>query len=165
MKFYTQADFDRNRLERKKELARMLLCALPFLAASVAGFVIRNELLCIAGCVLFFSVMIFLYDLRLQPALRFGRHLREIHSGMSHQTLGALTRLGSDPVYMDGVDFHEVIINIYEDLAEEGERRFLLDVSKAVPADWMDQDVIVTSHGNFLLAAELAAEAKKESLA
>lgn len=164
MRFYTQADFDQNRAEKKKELMRMLLCALPFLAAAVTGFAVRSEILCIAGCILFFCVIIFLYDLRLQPALRYGRYLKEIHSGMSHQTLGALTHLGSDPVYMDGVDFYEVIINIYEDLAEEGERRFLLDASKAVPQEWMDQDVIVTSHGNFLLAAELAADAKKESL-
>ncbi len=162
MKFYTQADFDVNKAEKKKELVRMALCALPFLAASVAGFVIRNEILCIAGCSLFFSVIIFLYDLRVQPALRYGRHLNEIHSGTSHRTLGALVRLGCDPVYMDGVDFHEVIINIYEDLAEEGERRFLLDVNKQVPSEWMNQDIIVTSHGSYMLEAELASEAKKE---
>ena len=131
----------------------------------LAGFVIRNEIICIAGCILFFSVIIFLYDLRLQPALRYGRHLQEIHSGMSHQTLGALVRLGSDSVYMGGIDFHEVIINIYEDLAEEGERRFLLDINKEVPAEWMDQDVIVTSHGNFVLEVELAADVKKEKQA
>lgn len=165
MKFYTQADFDQNRAEKKKEIARAFLCAVPFLAAAIAGFVIRNEILCIAGCILFFSVLIFLYDLRLQPVLRYGRHLREVHSGMSHKTLGALTHLGSDPVYMEGIDFYEVILNIYEDLSEEGERRFLLDVTKAVPVEWLKQDVIVTSHGNFLLEAELAADAKKEQKA
>lgn len=160
MKFYTQADFEQSKAEKKRELIRLALCALPFLAASIAGFVIRNEILCAGCCIAFFSVIVFLYDLRLQPALRYGRHLKEIHSGISHQTLGALTHLGSDPVYMDGIDFHEVIINIYEDLAEEGERRFLLDVSKTVPEEWMNQDVIVTSHGNYLLEAVLAQEVR-----
>ena len=60
-------------------------------------------------------------------------------------------RIGSDPVYQDGVNFHEVILNIYEDMAEEGERRFLLDVNKEIPQDWIGQDVVVTSHGSFLL--------------
>ena len=161
MKFYTQADFDQSRAEKKRELMHMALLALPFLAVSVVGFAIRNEILCIAGCILFFSLILFLYDLRVQPAVRYGRHLSEIHSGTTHKTLGALVRLGVDPVYMDGIDFHEVIINIYEDLAEEGERRFLLDVSKQVPAEWMNQDIVVTSHGNYVLEAELAAEAKK----
>jgi len=165
MKLYSQADLDRSKAEKKKELVRMMLIALPFLAVSVAGFVIRNEILCIAGCILFFSVIVFLYDLRLQPALRYGRHLQEIHTGISHQTLGALVRLNRDPVYMGGIDFHEVIINIYEDLAEEGERRFLLDVHKEVPAEWINHDVIVTSHGNFVLEVELAEEAKKEKQA
>lgn len=162
MKLYSQADLDRSKAEKKKELVRMALLALPFLAVSAAGFIVRNEILCIIGCILFFSMIIFMYDLRLQPALRYGRHLQEIHSGMSHQTLGALVRLSSDPVYMGGIDFHEVIINIYEDLAQEGERRFLLDANKEVPAEWMNQDVIVTSHGNFVLAVDLAADVKKE---
>lgn len=161
MKFYTQADFDRNKAEKKKELMRTALLALPFLAVSVAGFLIRNEILCIAGCILFFSVILFMYDLRVQPALRYDRYLKESHSGMSRRTLGALVRVGCDPVYMDGIDFHEVIINIYEDLSEEGERRFLLDVNKTIPAEWMNQDIIVTSHGSYVLEAELASQAKK----
>ena len=118
---------------------------------AIAAFVLRIELLCIAGFVIAGSILIFLYDLRIKPALRYGRYLAEAHSGLTRQTVGALVRIGSAPVYQDGVNFHEVILNIYEDMAEEGERRFLLDVNKEIPQDWIGQDVVVTSHGSFLL--------------
>lgn len=151
MKLYDQTDFDANRREKRRQIRRALMLALPFFALAIAAFVLRIELLCIAGFVIAGSILIFLYDLRIKPALRYGRYLAEAHSGLTRQTVGALVRIGSDPVYQDGVNFHEVILNIYEDMAEEGERRFLLDVNKEIPQDWIGQDVVVTSHGSFLL--------------
>ena len=151
MKLYDQTDFDANRREKRRQIRRALILALPFFAMAIAAFVLRIELLCIAGFVISGSILIFLYDLRIKPALRYGRYLAEAHSGLTRQTVGALVRIGSDPVYQDGVNFHEVILNIYEDMAEEGERRFLLDVNKEIPQDWIGQDVVVTSHGSFLL--------------
>lgn len=151
MKLYAQADFDANRREKRRQIRRALILALPFFAMAIAAFVLRIELLCIAGFVIAGSILIFLYDLRIKPALRYGRYLAEAHSGLTRQTVGALVRIGSDPVYQDGVNFHEVILNIYEDMAEEGERRFLLDVNKEIPQDWIGQDVVVTSHGSFLM--------------
>ena len=151
MKLYAQADFDANRREKRRQIRRALILALPFFAMAIAAFVLRIELLCIAGFVIAGSILIFLYDLRIKPALRYGRYLAEAHSGLTRQTVGALVRIGSDPVYQDGVNFHEVFLNIYEDMAEEGERRFLLDVNKEIPQDWIGQDVVVTSHGSFLL--------------
>ena len=151
MKLYAQADFYANRREKRRQIRRALILALPFFAMAIAAFVLRIELLCIAGFVIAGSILIFLYDLRIKPALRYGRYLAEAHSGLTRQTVGALVRIGSDPVYQDGVNFHEVILNIYEDMAEEGERRFLLDVNKEIPQDWIGQDVVVTSHGSFLL--------------
>lgn len=151
MKLYDQTDFDANRREKRRQIRRALMLALPFFAPAIAAFVLRIELLCIAGFVIAGSILIFLYDLRIKPALRYGRYLAEAHSGLTRQTVGALVRIGSDPVYQDGVNFYEVILNIYEDMAEEGERRFLLDVNKEIPQDWIGQDVVVTSHGSFLL--------------
>ena len=151
MKLYDQTDFDANKREKRRQIRRALILALPFFAMAIAAFVLRIELLCIAGFVIAGSILIFLYDLRIKPALRYGRYLAEAHSGLTRQTVGALVRIGSDPVYQDGVNFYEVILNIYEDMAEEGERRFLLDVNKEIPQDWIGQDVVVTSHGSFLL--------------
>lgn len=151
MKLYDQTDFDANKREKRRQIRRALMLVLPFFLMAIAAFVLRIELLCIAGFVIAGSILIFLYDLRIKPALRYGRYLAEAHSGLTRQTVGALVRIGSDPVYQDGVNFHEVFLNIYEDMAEEGERRFLLDVNKEIPQDWIGQDVVVTSHGSFLL--------------
>ena len=151
MKLYAQADFDRNREDRRRAVVRALLCALPFLAVAVVGFIVRVEALCIAGCILCAAVLIFLYDWRIAPAVRYGRYLREVSSGLTRQTLGTLKRLGGEPVYEDGVNFLELILNIYEDQSPEGERRFLIDCDRPVPGEWIGQDVIVTSHGSFVL--------------
>lgn len=151
MKLYDQKDFDENRREKRRQTTRALLLALPFFAVAVAAFILRIELLCIAGLVAAGAILIFLYDLRIKPARRYGRYLAEAHGGLSRQTVGTLVRIGSDAVYQDGVNFHEVILNIYEDMAEEGERRFLLDVKKEIPRDWIGRDVVAASHGSFLL--------------
>ena len=151
MKLYAQTDFDANRQEKRRQITLALALALPFFVIAAAAFGLRIELLCIAGLVIAGAILIFLYDLRIKPALRYGRYLAEAHSGLSRQTVGALVRIGSDPVYQDGVNFYEVILNIYEDMAEEGERRFLLDAKKDIPQDWIGQDVVVTSHGSVLL--------------
>ena len=151
MKLYDQTDFDANRQEKRRQIRRALLLALPFFVMAIAAFVLRIELLCTAGLVIAGAILIFLYDLRIKPALRYGRYLAEAHSGLTRQTVGALVRIGADLVYQDGVNFHEVILNIYEDMSVEGERRFLLDAKKAIPQDWIGQDVVATSHGSFLL--------------
>lgn len=155
MKLYAQTDFDANRREKRRQIVRALVLSLPFFVIAAVAFCLRIEPLCIAGLVLAGAILIFLYDLRIKPALRYGRYLAEAHSGLSRQTVGALVRIGSDPVYQDGVNFREVILNIYEDMSVEGERRFLLDAKKDIPQDWIGQDVVVTSHGSFLLDAAL----------
>ncbi|MBQ2949150.1 MAG: hypothetical protein IJD94_09305 [Clostridia bacterium] len=160
MKLYSQESFQQNAQDKKRELIRMMIFALPCLAVAVAGFALRIEPLCTAGVILCGAVIIFLYDAKLGPQVRYGRYLKEAHSGLSRKTLGTLVRIGSDPVYTDGVNFREIILNIYEDMSEEGERRFLLDWRREMPAEWLDQDIIVTSHGSYLLEMELAAEAK-----
>ena len=159
MKLYEQTDFDKSKKEKSDALRKTLLFMLPFLAAGIAGFALRIEPLCALGLFLAGAVAIFMYDYRVKPALRYCAYLSEAHSGLTRQTVGALVRIGCDPVYEDGVNFYEVILNIYEDMDEEGERRFLLDAKKALPCEWLGHDIVVTSHGSYLLEAR-AAETK-----
>ena len=151
---YSDADFERNKAQRRQMLTHMLLFALPGLALAAAGLIARIELMCTAGLIIAGAVLIFICDLKLKPVLRYGRYLKEIHSGLSHKTAGTLVRIGSDPVYMDDVWLTEIILNVYEDMSEEGERRFLLDRTKPAPEDMMGRDVALTSHGNFVLDIE-----------
>jgi len=155
MKLYAQADFDSNKQEKKREIVRTAFFALPCLAIAIAAFLLRMEGLSIAGCILCGAIIILLWDLRISPVIHYGRFLQEIHSGLTKKTLGTLVRVSNDLVYQDRVYSHELTLNIYEDMDEEGERRFLLDREKEFPADWMGEDVVITSHGSFVLEAEL----------
>lgn len=165
MKLYDQTDFDVNKAEKRAALMCTLLFALPGLALAVAGFALRIEVLCTLGCFVAGACTIFLYDLRIKPAFRYGAFLAEAHSGLTRQTLGALVRICCDPVYQDGVNFYEVILNIYEDMDEEGERRFLLDARKQIEQKWLGEDVVFTHHGSYVLEAHLASDVKKDAQA
>lgn len=156
---YTEADSIGNKKSRNKALMQMALCALPGLVAGIAGAALRIQMLCAGGLIVCFAAIIFIFDLKLMPVLRYGRFLREIASGISHTTAGTLVRLGSDPVYTDGVWFYELILNVYEDLSEEGERRFLLDCAKMVSQALVGRDVALVSHGNFVLDVKTMGDA------
>lgn len=159
MKLYSQADFDGNKADKQREIRHALLCALPFFAVAVAAFALRIEWLCMAACFVCGALLILLYELRIGPVIHYGRFLREMHSGLTKKTLGTLVRVSDDLVYQDHVYSREITINIYEDMDEEGERRFLLDQEKEFPRDWMGQDIVITSHGSFVLEAQLHQEA------
>ena len=162
MKLYSQADFEQNKSSVRGGLLRMLLCALPFLASAVAGFVMRIQPLCTAGCILAGGVMILVYDTKIRPARRYGRHLTEIHSGLTRQTVGMFVSMGEDIVHDIDLQFYEVILNIYEDLDEEGERRFLLDEKKTINKEWIGKDVVVTHHGSYILEIVLVEEKREQ---
>lgn len=151
---YQEKDLEVNRLRARREGLRMALCALPFLAAGVVAFALRREALAIAGFALACASAIFLGDLRLMPVVRYGRFLGNIFSGLKRETAGTLVRLGEEEIYEDGVYFRELILNIYEDMDEEGERRFLLERAKPAPDNLVGRDVKVTSHGSIVLAVE-----------
>lgn len=151
---YQESDLKSNKERTRKEALRTLLCALPFLVIAAAAFIARIEPLCTAACMIAGALLIFLWEMKLSPLTRYGRYLKEIHSGLSRRTAGTLVKIGKDPVYEDGVNFYELIINIYEDMDEEGERRFLLDCAKTVDEGLIGKDVVVTSHGSFILNVE-----------
>lgn len=161
--YYAQQDIELNQKRKKKEYLTALGLMLPFLALCAAGFAVRNQALCTAGLMAACAAAIFWGDLRVMPMIRYGRFLKDVTTGLTHKTAGTLVRLGEDDVYEDGVYFHEVIINIYEDMSEEGERRFLLEGTKSVDPSLLGKDVAVTSHGNFVLDVEPLGTQEKDA--
>lgn len=155
MEFYSQADFEASKKEKSSAVLTLLLAALPFLVGAVVSFILRIEIVCTICCFLCGAAIIFLTDLKVMPAMRYGSFLAEAHSGLTRKTAGALVRVSEDVVYQDGVDFREVIINVYEDMSEEGERRYLLDARKEMPPELMGKDIALLSHGNFVLGAQM----------
>ena len=152
--FYTEKRTEENKLHLQREMLKMLLAMLPFFALCVAGFVMRNQTLCTAGLILTCAAAIFVGDLYVMPLVRYCRFLRDLFTGQSRKTAGTLVRVGDEEVYENGVFFHEMIVNIYEDMAAEGERLFLIEPDMPFDAALIGHDVAVTSHDKVVLAVE-----------
>ena len=152
--FYTEKKLEDNQICLRREIIKMLLAALPFLAVCVAGFAARNQTVCTIGLVLACAAVIFVGDLFVAPVVRYGKFLRDLFSGLTRKTAGTLVRVGEDDIYENGVIFHEMIVNIYEDMTPEGERRFLIEPAMPLDTALIGRDVVVTSHDKVVLAVE-----------
>lgn len=148
---YSADDAIRNQARKKRELMILFLGALPLFILVVAGFAVRLRWLACAALFLMLSWMIFMYDMRVGPLQKYGHFLSEIQEGLSHDTRGVLVRIGESPVFTKGVYFREIILNIYKDRGEDGERRFLLDCGKEMPDFKVDDYVVIHSHGVYIL--------------
>ena len=152
--FYTEKRTEENKRRLRRDVFKMLLAMLPFFALCAAGFAVRNQTLCTAGLILTCAAAIFVGDLFVMPSIRYGCFLRELTSGLTRKTAGTLVRVGDEEVYENGVHFHEMIVNVYEDMAPEGERRFLIESAMPFDAALIGRDVAVTSHDKVVLAVE-----------
>lgn len=143
--FYTEKKLEDNQICLRREIIKMLLAALPFLAVCVVGFAARNQTVCTIGLVLACAAVIFVGDLFVAPVVRYGKFLRDLFSGLTRKTAGTLVRVGEDDIYENGVIFHEMIVNIYEDMTPEGERRFLIEPAMPLDTALIGRDVAVTT--------------------
>ena len=157
---YTNEDLERAGLAVRRETAVCLAVVLPLLAGAFVLLLLRIRAACTILAILTSFSAIFLADNRLIPALQYRRWLRETLSGLSHETAGRLTRVGEEDVWEEGVRLRELILNIYADGSEEGERRFLLDAAKTLPGDLLGRVVIVTSHDTSVLGVVPRGEEK-----
>ncbi len=139
------------RRKTHREILRLLACMAVPLILTVILFSMRMKWPCILTAILTCAVMIFLTDMKLRPALSYEKWLKEISGGRQHDTVGILTCIGEEDVYEDKLCFREVILNIYLDLAEEGERRFLLDSGKSISGELLGQPVRIRSHENYIV--------------
>ncbi len=153
--FYGDEDWTRARTDRNGEAKKMMLFALPFFVLAIAAFIMRMQMLCIVAVVLCGAVMIFYYDLRVSPLVWYVRYLRELRQGLTHQTAATLVSIGEDDVFQEHVNVREVIVNVFEDMHPDGERRFWLDSSKKLPEEWKGRDVAVTSQGVYITGMRL----------
>ena len=153
--FYGEEDWARGKAASARQIRSMFALGLPFIALAIAAFILRIKLLCIGAAIVGGALMIFVYDLRVSPQVWYNRYLREIQRGVTHQTAGMLKSIGQDEVFQEHVNFYEVIVNIYEDQDPDGDRRFWLDCSKALPEAWIGRDVAVTSQGVYITGMRL----------
>lgn len=91
--FYTEKKLEDNQICLRREIIKMLLAALPFLAVCVVGFAARNQTVCTIGLVLACAAVIFVGDLFVAPVVRYGKFLRDLFSGLTRKTAGTLVRV------------------------------------------------------------------------
>ena len=72
--FYTEKKLEDNQICLRREIIKMLLAALPFLAVCVVGFAARNQTVCTIGLVLACAAVIFVW----RSVCRACRAIREI---------------------------------------------------------------------------------------
>ncbi len=155
---YTDDDFARADIAVRREAVLLFAFTLPFFACAVIALCLRSQIFCCIFTILLSFSAIFLLDTRLIPVLRYRSWIREAQSGLSHETAGVLMSIGSEDVWENGMRLRELILNIYSDLAEEGERRFLLDAAKKVPEEFLGRVVVVKSHDTSILGVKLREE-------
>ena len=90
--FYTEKKLEDNQICLRREIIKMLLAALPFLAVCVVGFAARNQTVCTIGLVLACAAVIFVGDLfvaqRNQMCIRDRIEDEEIREQMKDCALG-----------------------------------------------------------------------------
>ena len=158
----TQADLDQAaRVECRERLRAFLLC-IPLWITSAFFFARRVQILCILCAILGCYTLLFWGGLRWFPARHYRKYLEEIRMGLTHDETGMLVRLGEEEVLENGVAFIEVILNLYADLSPEGERRFLIDKSRAMRPEILGKVIRIRAHGHWIVDYRLREEGVRD---
>ncbi|HML48764.1 MAG TPA: hypothetical protein PKE04_18640, partial [Clostridia bacterium] len=124
-------------------------------AVAVAGtavtLVYRIQWLTIAITLVWGGLAIFFWSMKMTPPMSYRRHLKEIHQGLSRQTIGRAVQFSQDATHREGLDFYALVINIGEKGDPEDERLFYWDAHKSKP-DLSPGDLLeIISHGNDII--------------
>ena len=148
---YTEADVQAINHQVKRGLTVMGLSAAVAVVATVITLVYRVQWLTIAITLFWGSLTIFFWSMKMTPPLSYRRHLKEIHQGLSRQTLGQVVQLSEDLTHREGIDFYALIINIGEEDDPEDERLFYWDAQKPRPDFAPGDRLEIISHGNDII--------------
>jgi len=134
---------DRIFAEKKVRQAKILLaiCLAVPLAFFVTALCVRWEKVCIISGGAMFFVGYFVGDMRLRPAWRFRRFLREIATGLSTQRTFVLNHAETQPRHEDGVQVLELQVALDDPKAADsklGADRILYMRADRMP-DWVKE--------------------------
>ena len=136
----------RRSLDRCRGLLASVL--VPLLAVYVLAIVRGMQWLMLAALLAGFGWALFFGDLKLMPALRYVRFLREMQSGLRRTTECTLERLEGEAQMQDGVR----VFALHVRLAESGDSRILyVNASKADMLPDMGARVRITGYGRHVV--------------
>ena len=149
---YNQMDMQeaRRSLNRCRGLLALILGLL--LAVYVLGIVWERQGLMLAALLAGFVFSVFFCDLKLLPALRYVRFLKEMEKGLRRDMVCFLDKLVEQTQMQDGVRVHALHVR----LAEGGDRRILyVNAAKVNMLPPMDAKVRITGYGRHVVDCEV----------
>lgn len=123
----------------------------PLLAVYALGIVNGLQGLMLGALLAGFAWAVLIGDLKLLPALRYVRFLREMEGGLRRSTDCALEALEEEVQMQDGVPVHALHVR----LTEDGDSRILyVNAAKAAKLPAMGSRVKITGYGRHVVACE-----------
>jgi len=149
---YNQMDMQEARRSLNRCSGLLALILTPLLAVYVLGIVKGWQGLMLAAALAGFSCTIFICDLKLMPALRYVRFLREMEKGLRRNMDCYLESIDSEEQMQDGVRVYALHVR----LAEDGDSRILyVNTSKLEHLPKMGRKVRITGYGRHVVNCEV----------
>lgn len=120
------------------------------LAVLVISRIARLRWLSVGLTLVWGAALIFLWGMKLSPALAYRKLLQDIAQGTPRTESGMVTVLTDNDTYHEGTTFSILRINVDEKMDPKGERMFYVDGSLPRPAIAAGDAVVITAHGNYL---------------
>ncbi|MDR1600449.1 MAG: hypothetical protein LBS11_11365 [Oscillospiraceae bacterium] len=141
------------------QLRRSWIAAGVFAAALAAALIptlaLRVQWATMLATVGLGALGIFLWGMKVTPALSYRKHAREIHSGLSRQVEGWLARVDEGQItFREGIDCYAFVVNVGDPNHPDpkDERLLYWDAQKPFP-DWrIGSKLKITAHGNDVIA-------------
>lgn len=149
---YNQMDMQEARRSLNRCCGLLALILAPLLAAYVLGIVKGWQSLMLAALLLGFACTVFICDLRLLPAMRYVRFLKEMGKGLRRDMICIPESLETQIQMQDGVHVHALHVRLEAD----GDSRILY--VNAVKVDMlppMDTRVHITGYGRHVVNCEV----------
>lgn len=146
---YTEKDFLHAGKQKKIRVILFSILAAAFLAVMIVFTAMRIQPLSIASAVVGFMVSYFIWSFKVNPWVKYDRHLREVRSGQKRETACEIMYFTDETRLVDGVEVHELIARVGKE--EEDERLYYWDADKERPDLKEGDKVSIVSYGNFVV--------------
>ncbi len=113
-----------------------------------------SQVITIGVTILFGSLLIFLWSMKLSPLLYYKRFLKEAYRGLSRELEGVIVRWDEETTFRDGLSFYALMVNVGDILEPEDERLLYWDGQLKRPEFKLGDSVRLLVHGNDIIGLE-----------
>ena len=111
----------------------------------------KSQILTIAVTILWGSVVIFFWNMKLTPHLCYRRYLKESYSGLSRELVGQVVHFDTQATFRAHLYFYQLVINVGDPEDPNDERLLYWDARLQRPELQEGMQVTVRSHGNDII--------------